>query len=399
MKKKIKNYVKLLTSLRSKKRTFIFLSKKQNIINKYYYHLKNYQNNQYFNQNSTKVIYNKNKAILKKPLKNKQRKILSRRTILQYQIPYRKKKRFISSIILKYKLKKTLQDFLKKYLNIYFQIKINNFTHEFKNLQFYRLFFKPMHWKTFPEIEIKKIHKLDLFTTRNKQDSLLKKDWSKKQGKQNYIYLTSLNNQLFNVKKTTSKIKNLNTMLKLGKETLNYKKKNLKKKISKTNKNLEILISKKLHLIYKKKHTHNNKNTYINFNIKKEKENNQKNLTFRNNQKKRIIKRSLPLMSLLTKYFDIQLIVNHIARELESTRNQWIVLDCMKKVLAFVAFPRLKAYQISIFGRINYKSKARKIVLKEGKVPIQIFRKRVNFSMAQARAKIGTFGVKMWIYF
>jgi len=39
------------------------------------------------------------------------------------------------------------------------------------------------------------------------------------------------------------------------------------------------------------------------------------------------------------------------------------------------------------------------IYLKKGNFSVQALNRRVNFGMAQSRARIGTFGVKMWIYY
>ena len=66
-----------------------------------------------------------------------------------------------------------------------------------------------------------------------------------------------------------------------------------------------------------------------------------------------------------------------------------------QKKIEIIPLKKLIAYRIAIVGRINGAQKTRTIYLTRGKIPLQTFKKNINFSLAQARARIGTFGVKM----
>jgi ribosomal protein S3 len=58
-------------------------------------------------------------------------------------------------------------------------------------------------------------------------------------------------------------------------------------------------------------------------------------------------------------------------------------------------FKRAIGYRIGIMGRINSADKSRAMYLTRKSVPRQSFDKNINFAMSQARARIGSFGVKI----
>lgn len=316
---------------------------------------------------------------------------------LQYRLPYRKEKRISSLIIVKYKLKYIIQNFLKQYLKIYFKVKIGNSMHEFKNLKFYRFFFVTSKWKTFPEITLKKkrLETLVKPDFKNKQIPFLNK--SSKANLTQYIYLGFQNIRFLNLNKWKQNIikkknpTNLFLPIALKSERRNSKKECLKR------------ISWKNQALIKNRRKGN---VYLNYlkNLKSKATRHRtalwqyQHLT----QEKRtenFMKRTFPILSMFTKYLDAQILVDHIAKELEYTKQHWSVLSTINKILALIPLQRLIAYRIGIFGRINSSKKARVLFLKKGKLPLQNFTKNINFGMAQSRARIGSFGVKMWIYF
>lgn len=316
---------------------------------------------------------------------------------LQYRLPYRKEKKNSSLLLVKYKLKYVIQEFLKQYLKIYFKVKVVNSMCEFKNLKFYRFFFGTSKWKTFPEITLKKkrFETLTKPNFKNKQVSSLNKNL--KSNLAQYIYLGFQNIHFLNLnqwkQKQMKKKRTSNIFLSRAlRSERNFSK----------NEYLQSIFWKKYTLVKNKRKD----NIYLNYlkNLKY-KATQQKNILWQYQhltQEKRMenfMKRTFPILSMFTKYLDAQILVDHIAKELEYTKQHWSVLSNINKILSLMPLQRLIAYRIGIFGRINSSKKARVLFLKKGKLPLQNFTKNINFGLAQSRARIGSFGVKMWIYF
>jgi len=304
---------------------------------------------------------------------------------LQYRVPYRKEIRTNSLLICKYKLKYLLQKFLKKYLNTHFQIKITNSISEFKNLVFYRFLFKKSNWKKFSEITLKKKKPKNLLLASNSKKSIQKNKISKTQ----HIYFGSRNIHFLNIFRKKTKLdtkKNIKPLKYISPSLV--KTKILKNIIWKNNQIKKIITNNK---------------TFKNYTISLKSNSNfhrNKFETLRQDRKtQNFLKRMFPIIINFNKYLDAQLLVDHIARELEYTKKHWPILYLLKNLLSLFPVQRLIAYRIGIFGRINSSKKARVIFLKKGNLPLQNFTKNINFGLAQSRARIGSFGVKMWIYF
>jgi ribosomal protein S3 len=60
-----------------------------------------------------------------------------------------------------------------------------------------------------------------------------------------------------------------------------------------------------------------------------------------------------------------------------------------------VRFKKLKGFRIGITGKINSASRTRAIFISKGNLPVQSFSERLNFATAQARARTGTFGIRV----
>jgi len=53
------------------------------------------------------------------------------------------------------------------------------------------------------------------------------------------------------------------------------------------------------------------------------------------------------------------------------------------------------SYCIIVTGKINSKSRAERLTVVRGHIPIQNFSKRINFGLSQAKTPTGTFGIRV----
>ena len=106
-----------------------------------------------------------------------------------------------------------------------------------------------------------------------------------------------------------------------------------------------------------------------------------------------------PILSLFIKYLDPQILADHLAKEFEKTKKHKPILYGLSAALRFLHMTRGLGYRISISGRINSSAKSRVFYLKRQTAVRQTFSKRINFASAQSRARIGAFGVKIWLFF
>jgi len=106
-------------------------------------------------------------------------------------------------------------------------------------------------------------------------------------------------------------------------------------------------------------------------------------------------------LTLFAKYLEVQPLADHLAKIIGETKKHALTLKVIKTVLRTLRFKRGIGYRIALIGRINGAKKSRTIYLKKlnRNRSRQAFCKNVNFAMAQARATIGAFGVKVWVYF
>ena len=71
------------------------------------------------------------------------------------------------------------------------------------------------------------------------------------------------------------------------------------------------------------------------------------------------------------------------------------MLNSIKLLLGLIKLPRTIGYKIVLTGRINSKNKTRSIYITKQQITLQIFSTKMNFAYAQAKARIGTFGLKI----
>lgn len=338
-----------------------------------------------FSQKTSSLFLNLRNSQLKRKNKTKSQ-THSTQNSLQYRVTYWKENKNHSLLLNKYKLKSLLQNFLKIYLHTTFQIKIVNSVVDFKNIKFYRLFFPKPKWQKLPENPLKK-RKPQISAYSKQRDYFLVSKIQPKLKPGRYIYIGSKKNRTLNSK-----------LLETQKPT-NFLFRAINKSAS-TRKIVSNLYWNQSLLLQRKKKTLGYKNHAIFSNIlpwnKKKPFEVVSNIRY---HEVKFMKRILPILAIFTRYLNVQLLVNYIAYELESARKHWFILSNLKTILSLFPFHRLIAYKISIFGRINSAKKARMIYLKKGSFSIQTLNRRVNFGMAQSRARIGTFSVKMWIYY
>jgi ribosomal protein S3 len=102
-------------------------------------------------------------------------------------------------------------------------------------------------------------------------------------------------------------------------------------------------------------------------------------------------------LTLFAKYLEPQPLADNLAKIIGQTKRHADALKTVENVLRTLNFKRAVGYRISLIGRINGANKSRAIYLTKFKRnrPSQNFSRKVNFAMAQARAQIGTFGIRI----
>jgi ribosomal protein S3 len=108
-----------------------------------------------------------------------------------------------------------------------------------------------------------------------------------------------------------------------------------------------------------------------------------------------LMQQFIPILTMFIKYLNPQILADHIAKEFEKTKKHRNIIFALKNTLQFLNFARGIGYRIAIIGRINSSKKSRTIYLKRKTLIRQNFNKNLNFATAQARARIGSFGIKV----
>jgi hypothetical protein len=102
-----------------------------------------------------------------------------------------------------------------------------------------------------------------------------------------------------------------------------------------------------------------------------------------------------PIASLFIKYLNPQILADHIAKELEKSKRHLDVIYSLEETLSALPFARAKGYHISIAGRLNSADKTRSYFFRRNVLSRQNFSSKVNYASAQARARIGAFGIQV----
>lgn len=314
-----------------------------------------------FKINSKKIIIRQFTAASKKRINNLS--AITSRTGLKpidtsdYRINFRNTYRKHLRSLLRYRYKFALKTYIKGYIKINFNIKIIQPLIEHKNLKFFRLIF--------PQKDVKSFNKH--WQTQKLQGIKQKVLNKENQEKPNSKSLKTKNNYLFlglnSVKLVSSIIVNSNPVFK---QITNYR------------------ISKRPSF-YKK--------------LRQKTIREYAPTIFRNSRNKLLMQSFLPAAVLFIKYLNPQLLADHLAKEFEKTKRHNTVIYAMKAALRSLRFSRAKGYRIAIRGRFNSAEKTRTFCLARNLVSCQTFSQKVNFAYAQSRARIGSFGIKVWVFY
>jgi ribosomal protein S3 len=116
-------------------------------------------------------------------------------------------------------------------------------------------------------------------------------------------------------------------------------------------------------------------------------------------KKNQFLSRFIPVLMILNKTLNAQILADQIAFEFERTKNHWPLISSIRSALNVIRFKKLKGYRVGISGKINASSRTRSVFISKGNLPVQTFSERLNFAAAQARARTGTFGIRVWLYY
>jgi hypothetical protein len=296
------------------------------------------------------------------------RKRSSLKTRFNYRIPYRHNYFQNLKFLTTYKVKFLIQSLIQQYFTLKVQVKILWPLNQFKNLKFYRLVFPNKN---------KKYKKTGTRTTIK---------YSKKSvfGKR-YIYIGQTTTHLrFSQTKQKSLKESSSQFLNLW----FFNKQNF-------------FLRNKNKLCAPKLWTQNlsKRNVYLYEKWKKKQQKKQNTLSQFN--KRKFIKSFVPSLMLFSKYLEPQLLAEEIAKIVKDVKkHRWILKD-IHRILRTLPLKRGLGYKIALIGRINGARKTRLFSLTKFKQhkSHQTLSENVNFAMAQAKARIGTFGIKVWVYY
>nr|YP_009828880.1 ribosomal protein S3 [Enhalus acoroides]YP_009828902.1 ribosomal protein S3 [Enhalus acoroides]QJC59112.1 ribosomal protein S3 [Enhalus acoroides]QJC59134.1 ribosomal protein S3 [Enhalus acoroides]QNH93495.1 ribosomal protein S3 [Enhalus acoroides]QNH93523.1 ribosomal protein S3 [Enhalus acoroides]UWV91982.1 ribosomal protein S3 [Enhalus acoroides] len=138
-------------------------------------------------------------------------------------------------------------------------------------------------------------------------------------------------------------------------------------------------------------------------NVLAEKENHQTKKTRelrRNVQKKlnpmnQILKFDILIKKIEQPYGQPKILAEYIASQL---KNRVSFRKAMKKAMEFTEQTDTKGIQIQIAGRIGGKDKAHVIWIREGRVPLQTIRAKMDYCSYTVRTIDGALGIKIWIF-
>lgn len=284
----------------------------------------------------------------------------------QYRVPYRKNYQTNVTLMTNFRVKYLIQDFIQKKFFVHVDVKFIR-PLQLKNLKFYRLVF-PI-WKTNLSQKLKK----------EKNEKLHHK----------YVYLARgfkiKTNSKLNIKESTKNLSKIKKKLlpKILTRTWNFSKKLQLKR----NKNLQISFKTKLQ----------KENPYLL--SKKSKKESRTSSSFQQFQKQRHMQNFIATLIIFSQTLDPQPLADHLAKVMEKTKKHTWMLNTVHQMMKSINFNRAIGYRIGFFGRINSADKSRLIYLTRKSVPQQGFAKNINFAVSQARARIGTFGIKIWVYY
>ena len=336
----------------------------------------------------------------KKKLRYRRRKKKFVKKGFQYRLPYRREYKSQLKLFTNWKLKYLIQDFIQKYFAVRVYVKLLWPLAEFKNLKFYRIIF--------PKKKSSKAQRIFLRAKIDKKRALLRK---------RYVFISQVTNHL-SLKNPYKRQKKQKILLRKIKRTLKLplKKSNsvlllIKTRRSGLNKIKYINSERNLLFPLKKKFATYNvapntwtlkspkKNAYLSHKLKMLQVQGQKRLHWA--AKARFMSNLVTTLTLFAKYLDPQPLAEALAKVIGNTKKHVSALKLVETVLRTLNMKRGVGYRIGLTGRANGADKSHVMYLRKlnRNRPRQTFSKNVNFAMAQARATIGAFGIKIWVYY
>ena len=296
------------------------------------------------------------KQLIKKNNKNKKKKT----TVWKLRESFRNTYKRHTETLIKYQYKLGLQKILLNYFKMNFEVKITRPLAQFKNLKFLRLVYPIRNFQ-------RKSATLEVLFKKTLRKLSVKENTGK-----------NINNN-----------KKANTIISLRKRYILMG--NRSKRFAKVN-SISTNVHKKNTYVFKKK-------ANIFKRLRRQELLNFTQQRLKDVRRKLMIRSFVPIASLFIKYLNPQLLADHIAKEFERTKHHQGIIFGLSQALRSLPFARAKGYRIAIAGRINSASKSRSYLLKRNVLVRQDFSKKVNFASSQARARIGSFGIKVWIFY
>lgn len=269
------------------------------------------------------------------------------------------------NIITKFRLTLLISKYLAEYLKTETIVKFTNFIDTYKNMRI-----KKKIYSKFTNKKLRKKFSAGLKKKQKFQGTLISKERKK----------------LF---------KTLKFLLKKNKRHTNLKNKNTEKLFKNTVRKVYI---KKIKTILKKRITK--------LSLPSPWEKSEEDIFKRiqqvraeNIKKNHFLSRFIPVLMVFNKTLNAQILADQIAFEFEKTKNHWPLVSSIRAGLNIIRFKKLKGFRIAVSGKINGSSRTRTVLISKGNLPTQSFSERMNFATSQARARTGTFGIRVWLYF
>lgn len=272
------------------------------------------------------------------------KKLKEKPNVWQIRESFRKNYKKHVTLLTKYQYKLRLQDLLRHYFKINFEIKVVRPLVQFKNFKFLRLI-HPLYNHFNPNTQSNAIYKNTVRNLGNKSSNIIPL-------RTRYIGMTD----------STKRFSSNPT----------YTKRNT-------------YVFKKL----KDKFQHERKKELLDFTQSR----------LRDIRRKIMIRTFMPIASLFITYLNPQLLADFIAKEFERTKHHQAIIYGLANALKSLPFTRAKGYRIAIVGRINSSDKSRSFLINRNVFSRQNFSSKINFASTQARARIGSFGIKVWIFY
>lgn len=104
----------------------------------------------------------------------------------------------------------------------------------------------------------------------------------------------------------------------------------------------------------------------------------------------------LEIREIKNQFESAALIGQNIAQQLEKRMpHRRVLKQTMRKVMANKA---IQGARLEVAGRLGGADIARRESLKEGRLPLQTLRSKIDYAFVESKTTYGTIGVKVWLY-